>query len=55
MTREELIEVMARAMRTLDYATSLYDEKSAFILAALEAAGVVFLPGNGTGPGVALR
>jgi transcriptional regulator with XRE-family HTH domain len=27
----------------------------AAIRAALEAAGVVFLPGNGNGPGVALR
>jgi len=41
-----------------NFETGRYDmntENAAKVRAALEAAGVVFLPENGNGPGVALR
>lgn len=59
MTQPELAEAAGRGLSSVvDFEKDrrfVSDRAVAAIRAALEAAGVVFLPENGNGPGVALR
>lgn len=58
-TREQLAEASSVSKMTLaDFETGKrnpYDRTLADIRAALEAAGIQFIPANGGGPGVRLR
>jgi hypothetical protein len=51
----KLASVSSDTVARLERGEGLKDSTIATIRAALEAAGVVFLPANGNGPGVALR
>lgn len=51
----KLASVSPDTVARLERGEDLKDSTVAAIRAALEAAGVVFLPENGNGPGVALR